>query len=225
MDDIVITGNNSFFIDQFVQQLDKKFSLKDLGSLNNFLGVEIISTTTGLFISQARLITDLLSQYRMEGAKETVTPMSSSTRLTHRDGSGTVDSTPYRQLVGGLQYLCVTRPDICFAVNRLSQYMHSPSELHWSSLKRVLRYLKGTIYHGLFLNKNSTLTLSAFSDSDWGGELDTGRSTTGYVVYLGSNPISLKSIKQKSVSRRLLKPSTKQLLMLLLKCFGFKICC
>lgn len=79
--------------------------------------------------------------------------------------------------------------------------MHAPSVTHWSALKRVLRYLKGTIHFGLFLNRNAKFNLSAFSDSDWGGDRDTGRSTTGYIIYLGSNPISWKSSKQKSVSR------------------------
>ena len=201
VDDIVVTGNNNDFLQNFIQQLHTKFSLKDLGELNTFLGVEVIPTPKGLFLSQARHILDLLSLHKMDGAKDTITPMCSSTYLTHTDGTSQIDPTPYRQLVGGLQYLSITRPDICFAVNRLSQYMHSPTETHWTALKRVLRYLKGTIHHGLYLNKNSSLTLNAFSDSDWGGDKDTGRSTTGYVVYLGSNPISWKSTKQKSVSR------------------------
>lgn len=79
--------------------------------------------------------------------------------------------------------------------------MHAPYEQHWAAIKRVLRYPKGTIYHGLFLRKKSQFNISAFSDSDWGGEHDTGRSTTGYIIYLGSNPISWKCSKQIFVSR------------------------
>ena len=137
----------------------------------------------------------------MAGAKEVNTPMSCKTPLLLKDGSAPIDPTPYRKLVGGLQYLSLTRPDVSFTVNRLSQYMHSPSELHWTALKRVLRYLKSTIYHGLFLHKGCPLQLQAFSDSDWGGNRDDGRSTTAYIIYLGSNPISWKSARQKSVSR------------------------
>lgn len=171
------------------------------GDLHHFLGVEVISLASGLFLSQEKHISDLLIKHRLDGAKETLTPMSSSTSLVLEDGSQKVDPTPYRQLVGSLQYLSITRPDICYAVNRLSQFMHAPSETHWSALKRVLRYLKGTIHYGLFLNRTAKFNLSAFSDSDWGGDRDTGRSTTGYIIYLGSNPISWKSSKQKSVSR------------------------
>lgn len=153
VDDIVVTGNNNASLQKFIQRLDKKFSLKDLGELSNFLGVEVIRTANGLFLSQARHIYDLLPQHKMGGSKDTVTPMCSSASLTYIDGSSQIDPTPYRQLVGSFQYLFITRPDICFAVNRLSQYMHSPTEIHWTALKRVLRYLKGTIHHGLYLEK------------------------------------------------------------------------
>ncbi|XP_043813706.1 uncharacterized mitochondrial protein AtMg00810-like [Manihot esculenta] len=103
----------------------------------------------------------------MAGAKEVNTPMSTGDKLILNDGSSSTDSTVYRQIVGSLQYLAITR----------------------------------TIHYGLFLNRNSTHTLSAFSDSDWGGVLDNGRSTTAYVLYLGSNIISWKSSRQKTVSR------------------------
>jgi histone deacetylase 1/2 len=79
--------------------------------------------------------------------------------------------------------------------------MHHPKQSHWQALKRVLRYLKGTLHHGLLLNKQSSLDLNAFSDSDWGGIHDGGRSTTGYILYLGSNIISWRSSRQKTVSR------------------------
>ena len=137
----------------------------------------------------------------MDGAKDVATPLHSSIVLNPMDGSPSIDPTPYRKLVGSLQYLAFTRPDVSFAVNRLAQFMHSPSEIHWQALKRVLRYLKGTIHHGLFLKRGSSLDLKAFSDSDWGGILNGGRSTTAYIIYLGSNIISWKSACQKSVSR------------------------
>ncbi|KAL4582707.1 hypothetical protein LXL04_007266 [Taraxacum kok-saghyz] len=199
--DIVLTGNNQEFLDKFVTNLSSKFSLKDLVHLNHFLGVEIISTKDGLFLSQHGHIRDLLTQHGMDGAKTVTTPLSPSPMLTSTDGTPPVDPTSYRQLVGSLQYLSFTRPDISFAVNKLSQFMNSPTQTHWQALKRLLRYLKGTLYHGLFLNRKSPLELHAFSDSDWGGVTTAGRSTTAYILYLGSNIISWKSTRQKSVSR------------------------
>ena len=201
VDDIVVTGNNPIFINNFVTTLASRFSLKDLGQLSQFLGVEIISTKDGMFLSQHSHIRDLLTQHGMDGAKIVSTPLSSSQVLTVDDDTPPVDPTPYRKLVGSLQYLAFTRPDISFAVNKLSQFMHSPTQTHWQALKRVLRYLKGTLHHGLFLNRKSPLELSAFSDSDWGGVTTAGRSTTAYILYLGSNIISWKSARQKSVSR------------------------
>ncbi|GKE96553.1 transposable element [Tanacetum coccineum] len=137
----------------------------------------------------------------MDVANEVVTPLDSSATLSLVDGSPLVDATPYRRLVGSLQYLAITRPDVSFAVNKLSQFMHAPTQLHWQSLKRVLWYLKGTIHLGLFLKRGLPLGLTVFSDSDWGGIHDGGRSTTAYVLYLGSNIISWRSARQKSVLR------------------------
>ncbi|KAL4563337.1 hypothetical protein LXL04_027378 [Taraxacum kok-saghyz] len=177
VDDFVLTGNDTSFLETFVTNLANCFSIKDLGPLHHFLGVEVIPTPNGLFLSQHRHIQDLLTQFHMDGAKEVATPLNSSVSLNSHDVSASVDPTPYRRLVGSLQYLAFTRPDISFTVNKLSQIMHSPSELHWQSLKRVLRYLKGTVHHGLFLKRRTSLELTAFSDSDWGGIECGGRST------------------------------------------------
>ncbi|KAB2631211.1 hypothetical protein D8674_008730 [Pyrus ussuriensis x Pyrus communis] len=137
----------------------------------------------------------------MDGAKAVSTPLSTTTSLMLHDGSSLTDATSYRGLVGGLQYLSLTCPDISFTVNKLSQFMHSPSETHWQALKRLLRYLKGTISFGLHLCRRPSHRLYAFSDADWAGDRDDRKSTTGYVVYLGGNLISWSSRKQRSVSR------------------------
>ncbi|KAJ9542361.1 hypothetical protein OSB04_028867 [Centaurea solstitialis] len=201
VDDIVLTGNDNAFLDHVVNSLAARFSIKDLGPLHHFLGIEVIPHHDGLLLSQHRHIQDLLSLFHMDGAKDVATPLSFSIDLSRTDGSSSIDPTPYRKLVGSLQYLAFTRPDICFAVNKLSQFMHSPTEFHWQALKRLLRYLKGTIHHGLFLKRKSSLYLTALSDSNWGGISDGGRSTTTYILYVGTNIISWKSARQKSVSR------------------------
>ncbi|KAM0067227.1 putative RNA-directed DNA polymerase [Helianthus debilis subsp. tardiflorus] len=201
VDDILLTSNNNGFMNDFIHNLSSRFSIKDLGYPSHFLGVEFIPTAHGLFLSQYRHIHDLLTLHRMDGAKSVQTPLCSSQVLTLEDGTPKVDPTPYRKLVGSLQYLAFIRPDISFAVNKLSQFMHQPTQTHWQALKRLLRYLKGTVYHGMFLKKKSPLELTTFSDSDWGGVSTVGRSTTAYILYLGSNIISWNSARQKSVSR------------------------
>ncbi|KAK2965442.1 hypothetical protein RJ640_017082 [Escallonia rubra] len=194
-------GNNTDFLNSFVKNLDHKVFAQDLSPLHQFLGVEVINTPNGLFLSQHRHIDELLHTFGITGTKEVYTPMCNTSALTLQNGSSHLEPTPYRKLVGALQYLSLTRPDVCFAVNSLSQIMHSPTERHWTAFKRLLRYLKATIHHGLYLCRGTPLTLQAFNDSDWGGDRDNGRSTIGYIFYLGSNTISWKSRRQKSVSR------------------------
>lgn len=201
VDDLIITRNCESAIEKFVEQLSNRFSLKDLGQLHYFLGIEAIFTKGGLLLTQRKYIRELLDKYAMSDAKAMTTPMASSPNIKLVDGSQPIDETRYRQAIGSLQYLSLTRPDISFSVNKLAQYMHSPTELHWAALKRLLRYLKGTINHGLHLKKNCSLELVAFSDSDWGGDLDQRNSTTGYILFLGQNPVSWKSVKQKIVAR------------------------
>lgn len=98
----------------------------------------------------------------MDGAKYVVTPLSSTESLTLEDGSSKIDPITYRKIIGSLQYLAFTRLDVCFAVNKLSQYMHAPSTKHMQALKRVMQYLKGTIHYGLFLKRGSPVHITAF---------------------------------------------------------------
>ncbi|KAL8155424.1 hypothetical protein AgCh_000710 [Apium graveolens] len=201
VDDIILTVNNDDFISIFVARLNTRFSLKDLGDLHQFLGVEVIKTSAGLFLSQHRHIRDILTEHHMANAKGVQTPLSSSEILTLHDSSPSTDIQTFRKIVGSLQYLQITRPDVSFAVNKLAQFMHKPSAKHFQALKRILRYLKETIYYGLYFWHSQPLSLTAFADADLGGCADSARSTTAYVIYLGPNVISWKSARQKSVSR------------------------
>ncbi|XP_019199074.1 PREDICTED: uncharacterized protein LOC109192827 [Ipomoea nil] len=109
--------------------------------------------------------------------------------------------TQYRRLVRALQYLPITRPDLSYAVNHLCQFMHAPTTDHWGLLKRVLRYVKGTLDCGLRLSASASSAIHAFSDSDWAGCPMDRKSTSGYAVFLGSNLISWLSKKQRTVAR------------------------
>ncbi|XP_019181956.1 PREDICTED: uncharacterized protein LOC109177103 [Ipomoea nil] len=109
--------------------------------------------------------------------------------------------TQYRRLVGALQYLTITQPDLAYAVNRLCQFMHTPTDEHWGLLKRVLRYVKGTQEYGLRLTPSSSTDIHAYSDSDWAECPVDRKSTSGYAVYLGTNLVSWLSRKQRTVAR------------------------
>ncbi|URD92505.1 Retrotransposon protein [Musa troglodytarum] len=176
-------------------------SITPRGPLSYFLGVEATFTSSGLLLSQRKYIQDLLSKTNMQDAKEVITPLSTNESLKLYDGSPVSDATQYRQVLGSLQYLALTRPDISFAVNKLSQFMHQLSTTHWSAVKRILRYLKGTLHHGMFLRKHTPLNLHTFVDVNWAGNFNDRTSTSGYIIFLGANPINWSSKKQKIVAR------------------------
>jgi len=120
----------------------------------------------------------------MIGAKPYRSPCVSGSKLSSHQGDPIANISEYRQLVGALQYCTLARPEIAYSVNQLCQLMHKPSSSHWTALKRVLRYLNSSIDHGLYYSKGS-LSLQAFCDSDWAGDPDDRRSTSGFGVYLG----------------------------------------
>jgi histone deacetylase 1/2 len=135
--------------------------------------------------------------------KHATTPMSATDRLSVLDGDllSPDDATEYRSLVGGLQYLTITRPDVSYAVNRVCQYLHASRISHWSAVKRILRYVCFTASYGLLLQPAASSVLSAFSDADWAGCPDDMRSTGGYAVFFGPNLIAWNAHKQATVSR------------------------
>jgi hypothetical protein len=134
-------------------------------------------------------------------AKPITTLMASSTTLSVHDGEPFPDHTLFRSTVGALQYLSITRPDIAFVVNKLSQFMHKPTLTHWQAVKRLLRYLKDTIQFGLQVFRSSSAALQAFSDADWAGDKDDWCSIGSFCVFLGKNLISWSCRKQATVAR------------------------
>lgn len=201
VDDIIITGSNPHEVQTEIDNLTNRFSLKDLGMLHYFLGVEVFPSSSGLFLNQHKYIIDLLERFNMSSAKSESTPLAANCDLSIASEPPLADPLMYRQAVGSMQYLSLTRPDVAYAINKLSQYMHRPSEVHWSAAKRVLRYLAGTSHIGLHLKRESSLNLHAFSDADWAGDKSDYLSTGAYIVYLGGNPISWSSKKHKTVAR------------------------
>jgi Reverse transcriptase (RNA-dependent DNA polymerase) len=201
VDDIILTGNNVILIQNIIRLLDQSFTIKDLGELHFFLGIEVHRQDNGLLLTQSKYIHSILEKANMQGAKPNSTPMATGKVLSKFGGATFDDPHLFRSIIGALQYVTITRPDISFAVNRVSQYMHAPTVSHWAAVKRILRYLIGTITHGILISSSSSHSITAFSDSDWAGCPDDRRSTTGYLVYLGNNLISWSSKKQTTVAR------------------------
>ncbi|GKE14519.1 ribonuclease H-like domain-containing protein [Tanacetum coccineum] len=174
--------------------------MTDLGALNYFLGISVTRDARGMFLSQKKYAMELLERAHMSNCNSTRTPVDTESKLGS-DGDPVSDSTLYRSLAGGLQYLTFTRPDISYAVQQICLHMHDPREPHLAALKRVLRYVRGTLDHGLQLHVSSTSQLNAYTDADWAGCPVTRRSTSGYCVFLGDNLLSWSAKRQVTLSR------------------------
>lgn len=203
VDDIIVASSSPDATKALLLDLEKEFALKDLGDLHYFLGIEVKRSMDGLVLSQHRYATDVVKRANMWSCKPVDTPFSTSEKLSITDGTslGEEDSTRYRSVVGALQYLTLTRPDLSFAVNKVCQFLHSPTTTHWTTVKRILRYVKGTMTMGLHIRKSPSTLVSAFSDADWAGCVDDRRSTGGFAVFFGPNLISWSARKQPTVSR------------------------
>jgi hypothetical protein len=200
VDDIVLTGNNATFLSQLITNLSKVFELKDLGTLSFFLGLQIQRSSAGLSLTQTKYATDLLNKHNMQHCSPCKTPCVPHVRLSATEGTPLTDVLAYRSLVGALHYLTFTRLDLSFAVHQVCQFMNAPTDIHLIAAKRILRYLRGTLDHGLHYTPGPT-TLSAFTDVDWAGDPNDRRSTSGLLVFLGHNPITWSVKKQLTVSR------------------------
>lgn len=206
VDDIIITGDYLPLIQELTSKLNDQFALKQLGDLEYFLGIEVQKLRNGsLLLSQTKYIRDLLAKANMSEAKPIGTPMVASVKLSKHGSDTLVDPDPsfYRSIVGALQYVTITRPEISFSVNKACQFLSQPLESHWAAVKRILRYLNGTLNHGLLLQPSlqAPLKLTGFSDADWGSDPDDRKSTSGSCIYLGPNLISWWSKKQTLVAR------------------------
>ena len=201
VDDIALTASTQSLLSSIITALHKEFEMTDLGPLHHFLGVSVTRNTQGLILHQQNYAADILQRANMTNCNPCLTPVDTKSKLAEDDGPPVADPTLYRSLPGALQYLTFTRPDISYAVQQVCLFMHDPREPHLQAIKRILRYIKGSISHGLQLYKNSPLDLIAYSDADWAGCPTTHRSTSGFCVFLGNNLVSWSSKRQPTVSR------------------------
>ncbi|GKB13979.1 retrovirus-related pol polyprotein from transposon TNT 1-94 [Tanacetum coccineum] len=201
VDDILITGNDQIFIQNLKNQLHHTFSIKDLGPINYYLGIEFLRNSSGLAMSKRKYTLDLLRLANVLDSKPYATLIDPNVKLNLTDGFPLHDPTLYRTLVGKLIYLTVRRPDISFAAQTLSQFLKEPRSPHMTALLRVLRYLKLCPEQGLFFSATNNLNLLTYCDSDWVSCYFSRRSVSGYGIFLGNSLISWQSKKQGVVSR------------------------
>jgi Reverse transcriptase (RNA-dependent DNA polymerase). len=205
VDDLLILGPSTDEISKLKQQLSKRFEMTDLGPCKYYLGMTIRRqrSTKTLHLGQRAYIEKVLRDFDMWECKPVATPMDTTTRIQPSPADYVAEPETkqwYARAIGSLMYAMLgTRPDIAFSVFFLSRHLANPTAAHVQAVKRVMRYLKGTIDFELAF-KNPIGPLQGYSDADWAGDLDSRKSTTGFIFNLGSGAISWKSKKQPSVA-------------------------
>ncbi|XP_058765293.1 uncharacterized mitochondrial protein AtMg00810-like [Vicia villosa] len=174
--------------------------MKDLGYLRNFLGIGVAYSPRGYLLSQSKYIANILEQTRLSDTRVEDSPLELNVKYSSSDGVPLPDPTLYRTLVGSLVYLTITRPDISYVVHVVSQFVVSPTTVHWAAVLCICRYLRGSQFKSLLFPSSSSLELRAYSDADWAGDPIDRKSTTGFCIFLGDSLISWKSKKQDIVS-------------------------
>ncbi|WVZ61751.1 LOW QUALITY PROTEIN: hypothetical protein U9M48_011574 [Paspalum notatum var. saurae] len=202
VDDLIITREMKKEIDSFKLQMKKLFKMSYLGPLSYYLGIEVKQGQRGIELRQSAYALKLLEKAGMSSCNSCATPMEVRLKLSKASTSPLVDDpTMYRSIIGSLRYLLHTRPDLSFSVRYLSRFMEEPRTDHMAAVKHLLRYVAGTINYGLWYSGGGGDTrLLGYSDSDLAGDVDDRKSTTGVIFYLGPNPVTWVSQKQRVVA-------------------------
>ena len=203
VDDLLISGNSKSEIAIIKKELSSRFEMKNLGPANVMLGIEIRRDRSNrkLFISQTEYTKEIHDRFGMSDSKHVTTPMDRSYSELVQQESDPAGDVPYRQVIGSLMYLMIgSRPDLAFAIGKLSQHAESPSNFHWISAKRVLRYLNSSRDYGIVFNGNKPLTPEGFSDADWAGCKLSRKSTSGFLFLFAGGAVSWRSRKQTCVA-------------------------
>ncbi len=202
VDDMILASSSASMLEDVKRTLSKKFKMKDLGVISRFLGIDFKVQPGKIEMSQKSYLQKILQRFNMSDCKAKATP--SEQKLNFTDNSPSFDSRKYRKAIGSLIYAMTSmRPDISWITSKLAQYSQSPTEDHWTAVKHVLRYLKGTLDKSLIFTKSDVdLNLIGFSDADWAGSIEDRKRTPGYCFFLNRNrgAISWKSRKQPTVA-------------------------
>lgn len=202
VDDLIITGTSSDDINAFKKEMMSKFQMSDLGLLTYYLGIEVSQSSSGIFLCQSAYAQKLLERCGMKSCNASLAPMESRLKLSKQSTEEAVNATEYRSVIGALRYLLHTRPDLAYSVGYLSRFMEEPHVDHLLAVKRVLRYVAGTVGHGVHYTRHEEgkPKLVGYSDADMAGDIDTRKSTSGVIFFLGGNAITWQSAKQRVVA-------------------------
>jgi hypothetical protein len=203
VDDGLLCSNHQSKLEDIVNYLSEKFEITS-GPVDHFVGLEISrDRCKGLIhVSQQAYVKKILTRFRMGDCKPRSIPADPCSHLEKQCSTFETQDYPYREAIGSLMFAAIcTRPDISYAVSQVAKYSSKPSYVHWEAVKRIFAYLKGTISFGIsYFRGVKDGVLLAFSDSDFTGDADDRRSTTGNIFILNGGPVSWRSQKQKCVA-------------------------
>ncbi|GJR37388.1 retrovirus-related pol polyprotein from transposon TNT 1-94 [Tanacetum coccineum] len=197
VDDIIFASTNTAMCNEFANQMTTKFKMSMMGQMSFFLGLQISQSPRGIFINQSKYASKIVKKYGMLTSDSVDTPMVEKSKLDEDLQGKPIDATLYRGMIGSLMYLTSSRPDLIYAVCLCARYQAKPTKKHLNAVKRIFRYLKGTINMGLWYSKDTGMSLTAYADADHAGCQDTRRSTSGSAQFLGDKLVSWSSKKQK----------------------------
>ncbi|KAJ1686716.1 hypothetical protein LUZ63_018106 [Rhynchospora breviuscula] len=200
VDDIIFGSTNATLAQEFSSLMSSEFEMSMMGELNFFLGLQIKQLQDGIFISQIKYAKELIKKFGVEDSKSLDTPMGKSANIDADEKGKPMDITLYRGIIGSLLYLTASRPDIMYAVCLCARYQANPKDSHHKTVKRNLRYVKGTQSLGLWYGKQTDLDLVGYTDADFAGDRMDRKSTSGTCQFLGGSLVSWSSRKQTSVA-------------------------
>ncbi|XP_047966014.1 uncharacterized mitochondrial protein AtMg00810-like [Salvia hispanica] len=192
---MIITGDDTKEIERLKGSLFQEFEMKDLGNLKYFLGIEVLRSEGGIFLRQKKYILDILAETGLLDCKPVDTPILVNHGLQILEGAEPANQGKYQRLVGKLIYLSHTRPNIAYTVGIVSQFMHKPQKHHYEAALRIVKYLKGTVGHGIMFKKNEQRGIYGYTDADWASNPIDRRSTACYFTFVEGNLVTWKSKK------------------------------
>ncbi|XP_019251165.1 PREDICTED: uncharacterized protein LOC109230090 [Nicotiana attenuata] len=211
VDDMLITGDSLKLIEETKNNLHQVFKMKDLGELKYFLGIEFARSKQGILMHQRKYTLELVSELGLSAAKPIATPLDTNAKLTTKEyddhckgqpaDDPSADINSYQRLIGRLLYLTVTRPDISFSVQTLSQFLQQPKRSHMEAAIRIVKYIKNQPGRGILLSSTNNNNIIAYCDADWAACPISRKSVTGYLIKIGDSLVAWKSKKQTTVSR------------------------
>nr|GEY62990.1 uncharacterized mitochondrial protein AtMg00810-like [Tanacetum cinerariifolium] len=196
VDDIIFGSTHPRYTQLFSDLMKSRFEMSMMGEMTFFLGLQVNQSPCGIFINQSKYVLEILKKYEMESSDPVVTPMEIKDKLDLDHNGTLVDATKYRSMIGALMYITSSRPDIVHATCLCARYQAKPTKKHLKEVKRIFRYLRGTVNTGIWYTKDSGFELTGFSDADYARCKDSFKSTSGGAQFLGEKLVSWSSKKQ-----------------------------